>query len=238
MGRALRPAIACALLAVCLASCGGKQAEAAKARAAYLAEARLRLEAAQAVLGSARDDAGRAKALADMLKIEVMELGDLQAAFKLFGDNESLLAKDLQARVFIAVAQSMQAGREKKIEDKLSWLRKGMRSFDDLVDEYPGNETVLLYQASTYASFPSEVGAVEETLDILASMRGSYESGAWKLESGTAGQLAWIYEALARNNPSGEGARLIRSSREAAERSLPAFAQAVAARGAAAGKKP
>jgi hypothetical protein len=219
-----------AMLVLSLLSCG-KNDEAVKARAALLADAQGRLEAAKAALGETRDDATRVVRLREILKIEAIELGDAKGALKYFDDNEKLLAADVQSRIFVAVGESMQAGKEKKIENKLAWLRKGMRSFERLGEEFPGDEMVRLYQASTYANFPAEVGASAETLDILEALRADYLDGTWALTAGAARQLAYIYENLEKNNIGAESVKEIKASRDAAAASLPLFAKAIAPEG-------
>ena len=131
-----------------------------------------------------------------MLAIQAMELDENEAAIELFGKHEDLLSGDVMARIYLAVAQSKMAGEAKKIEDQLSWLRKGMSSFETLREEFPEDEAVFIYQASTYASFPAVVGAKEEVLDILADTLDRYRSGAWSLNPGIADQLAWVFVTL------------------------------------------
>ena len=204
--------ILCAALVAALASCGGPTAAERKAEAERRAEARTRLEswesklaaksgAAAAESGTAAASDGVIEALRAILAIQVMELDENAAAIDRFGKHEDTLADDLMARIYLAVAQSKMAGESKKIEDQLSWLRKGMSSFESLREDFPDDENVYVYQASTYASFPAVVGAKAEVLDILTDTLDRYSSGAWSLNPGIADQLAWIFATLRSNYP-------------------------------------
>jgi hypothetical protein len=150
-------------------------------------------------LAASSDDALRIETLREIIGIQSMDSGDLDAALERYGKNESLLAHDAMSRIYVAVAQSMKAGREKKIENKLKWLRVGMNSFETLRDEFPDDPMVGLYQASTYANFPPEVGAKLEVLDIISELRLRYASGEWTPSEDIAGQMEYIYSALERN---------------------------------------
>lgn len=171
-------------------------------------------------------DASKAERLRDIIGIETMSLGELVSAIERYEDNEALLSKDVLARCYVAVAQSMRAGQEKKIENKLKWLRYGMNSFESLREEFPDDQTVYLYQASTYANFPPEVGARDEVLDILSLMRDRYASGAWSLSEAYADQLGYIYGSLAANYKDADSIDAIGEHRDSFAAAIPAFAAA------------
>jgi hypothetical protein len=170
------------------------------------------------------DDSARIERLRAILGIEVMGLGDLSSALDRYGKNEGLLSRDPMSRVYVAVAQSMVAGREKKIENKLKWLMRGMGSFETLREEFPDDPMVYLYQASTYANFPPEVGAKAEVLGILSEMRGRYASGEWKPNGGISGQLEYLFAALERNYPDPASREEIRAERADFAAADPVFA--------------
>ncbi len=194
-------ALGAVLAALALTSCGGPSSAERKAEAARLADARQRVAALESRIAAAKSDEETVEALRSILAVQAMELDENAAAIDRFQKNEALLADDRMARIYLAVAQSKMAGEAKKIEDKLSWLRKGMASFEALREEWPDDELVFLYQASTYASFPSEVGAKAEVLDLLAEIRDRYASGAWTVSRGAVSQLAWVFVALRKNYP-------------------------------------
>ncbi len=214
-------AAACVALASCAPSSAEKKEERLKA-----AGLKSELTALEERLVSARETEARVDCLRSILDIEVMSLGDLESALKRFEKHKELLAGDPMSRIYAAIAQSMMAGKAKKIEDKLSWLMKGMRSFDDLRAEFPDEEDVLLYQASTYANFPSEVGARDEVLDILGEMADRYAAGDWRISEGVAGQIVYIYGTLGSAYPDAQSAELIGGSRDAFASRVPGFGEA------------
>jgi hypothetical protein len=173
---------------------------------------------------SSSDDATRTERLRSILEIEVIKTGDVDSALKRFSSNEGLLSNDSMSRIYIAVAQCIKAGRMKKTEDKLAWLMKGMKGFDDLRSEYPDDELVYIYQASTYSNFPVEVGSRDEVLDLLATMSERYTSGSWSLSEGTAGQIAVIYKTLASIYKDAESSSIIETSRREFAQGNPRFA--------------
>jgi len=186
--------VGCALLL----ACGCAKSPQRKAELEKKAQARAKIAELETTVAKAQDDASRAKALRGILDIEVMDIGELKPALDLYAKNEALLSGDCASRVYVAVAQSMVAGREKKIENKLKWLRVGMNSFEALREEFPDDRLVYLYQASTYANFPREVGAKDEVLSILDDIRGRYERKAWAVEEGDVGNIDYIYATLER----------------------------------------
>jgi hypothetical protein len=215
--RAMFAAMAC-LLAL---SCGGPSSAEKKAERERREQAKREIAGLESKLERS-GQAGRTELLRSIMAIQVMRLGELSSALDLYAKEEKLLSADVQARVYAAVAEAMTAGKVKKIEDKLKWLRKGMSSFEALLEEYPDEEFVYLYQASTYANFPREVGAKDEVLDIVAAMAERYRSGGWSLDDGAAGQLDYIYENLKRNFP--DAASGIEAHRAATAAALPAYA--------------
>jgi hypothetical protein len=210
-------AMAC-LLAL---SCGGPAGAKEKAERERRELAKQEIAGLESELARS-GQAGRTELLRSIMAIQVMRLGELSSALALYSKEEKLLSADVQARVYAAVAEAMTAGKVKKIEDKLKWLRKGMSSFEALLEEYPDNEFVHLYQASTYANFPREVGAKDEVLDIVAAMAERYRSGVWSLDDGAAGQLDYIYDNLKRNFP--DAASDIEAHRGGIAAALPAYA--------------
>lgn len=221
-------ALACALACALLASCGAASAE-RKAELERVAAARSEAAALEKELASASVDAERVERLRAILGIEVMRSGDLEPALKRYAKYESILKADAMSRIYSAVAQSMMAGRAKKIEDKLAWLRKGMTGFDELREEFPDDAMVPLYQASTYANFPREVGARDEVLDILDGMRDRYAKGDWRLGEAEARQVGYVYAILGRAWDDAESSAAIGASRSAFARDVPAFGRVLAA---------
>jgi hypothetical protein len=221
--------ILCAALLVSGCAMSAEKKAALDRKAAAKAE----ISGLESDLRGVSDEAARIDLLREILRIEVMGLGDLAPAIKRYAENEGLLSRDPMSRVFIAVAQSMTAGREKKIENKLKWLMRGMGSFEALREEFPDEAMVYLYQASTYANFPPEVGAKAEVLDILAEMRGRFASGDWDPSGGFSGQLEYVFAALERNYPDASSLEEIRAGRAEFAAADPEFA----ALAAEAGKK-
>lgn len=219
--RAIALALAFALFASCGAAGSGAEKKAERER---LAAAKAEVAELEKKLAAAGSDAERAECLRSIIGIEVMRTGDLDSALSRYEKGAALLAGDPMSRIYAAVAQSMMAGKVKKIEDKLAWLRRGMAGFDELREERPDDEMVPLYQASTYANFPREVGAKGEVLDILAAMRARYANGDWKLDEGEAGQVDYVYATLGRVYKDPESAAEIEASRAEFARDVPAFA--------------
>jgi hypothetical protein len=220
--------VACAALAaVVLSSCGGPTAAERKAERERRAEARTRLAGWESKLaataGGATAGGAEVEALRAILAIQVMELDENAAAIDRFRKHEDLLAGDVMARIYLAVAQSKMAGAAKKIEDKLRWLRAGMSSFESLREEFPDDENVFIYQASTYASFPPEVGAKAEVLDILSGILDRYRSGAWELHPVLADQLAWVFVTLRGNYPDEDSEAEIDEVESAFSADLPVY---------------
>ncbi len=226
--RTLKAAVAAVLLAsscIALASCGSSEAKEAEKR--RIAGLKAEVASLEGELKAAPDGGARVGCLRAILFIEVMQSGELESAIKRFEKNSDMLSGDLMSRIYIAVAESMMAGKVKKIEDKLSWLMKGMRRFDDLREEFPDDENVLLYQASTYANFPAEVGSRDEVLDILGAMAERYAAGRWRMSEGVAAQLAYVYRTLGSIYADDESAASIRESREAFAAAVPQAAPAL-----------
>jgi hypothetical protein len=208
-------------------SCGPR-AESPEQKAARerLAAARARtVELAAELKRSDLDAASRVGDLEELLKIQAMDIGALDEAVAAYRENEDILNDSYEARIYWAVALSMKAGQVEKIEDKLGWLRKGMKAWDDLNRDFPENEMVLLYQASTYANFPAEVGAKREVLDILDVMYAKYRSLAWKLEPGIADQLWYAYAQLLRNYPASDKNADVSAHARAAAASIPGLGE-------------
>ncbi len=134
-----------------------------------------------------------------LIELDAMKLGDPDSALALYEEHEELLSQDMESRVLVATAQAMKAGIEKKIEDKLKWLMRGMATFEELREEFPDELSVILYQASTYANFPPEVGAAEEVLSLLSIIRERCASGFWPMDEGIASQISYTYAALMAN---------------------------------------
>lgn len=222
------PIFACVMVAAAvLSSCGGQSSAQKKAEQERLAQARTRLAQWETKLsGAEAGTAAAIEALRSIIAIQVMELDDPKAGIDRFGANRAVLEQDLMARVYLAVAQAKMAGAAKKIEQKLSWLRQGMSSFEALRADYPDEETVYLYQASTYASFPAEVGAKAEVLDVLTEMLDGYRGGKWQLSAGAAGQLAWVFSTLGKTYPDKDSAAEIGELEAAFRADLPVFQEA------------
>jgi hypothetical protein len=221
-------AIAFSLLASCGASGGLSKAE-RKARLERAAQAEAEKGELERKLAAASSDLDRLACLRSIMAIEVMRTGELDSAMGRFAKDRALLEADAMSRIYLAVAQSMKAGQVKKIEDKLAWLRRGMSGFDELREEYPDDIMVPLYQASTYANFPREVGARDEVLDILDGMRSRCAKGDWELGEGAAGQVAYVYATLGRAYPDAESSAAIGAGRSAFARDVPALARELAA---------
>jgi hypothetical protein len=219
------PIFVCVMVAAALlSSCGGQSSAQKKAEQERLAQARTRLEQWETKLtGMEAGTAPALEALRAIIAIQVMELDAPKAAIDRFEANRAFLDRDLMSRVYLAVAQAKMAGAAKKTEQKLSWLRQGMSSFETLRADYPDEETVYLYQASTYASFPAEVGAKAEVLDILAEMLDRYRGGQWQLSEGAAGQLEWVFSTLGKTYPDKDSAAEIGELEAAFSADLPAF---------------
>jgi hypothetical protein len=230
VARSLSLALAIALLVSCGASGGLSKAE-KKAQLERAAEAeKAELERR---LAAASSDLDRLECLRSIMAIEAMRTGELDSAMGRFAKDRVLLERDAMSRIYLAVAQSMKAGQAKKIEDKLAWLRRGMSGFDQLREDFPDDMMVPLYQASTYANFPREVGARDEVLDILDGMRSRCAKGEWELDDGAAGQVAYVYATLGRAYPDAESSAAIEAGRSAFARDVPALARELAAAGAA-----
>lgn len=195
----LRAALVGAGLVVLLGGCAKSPQR--KAELERRAEARAKIAELETAAAAAKDDSAKVGALREILRIEVMGLGDLKPALDRFSANQGLLSADCASRVYQAVAQSMVAGQEKKIESKLKWLRIGMNSFEALREEFPDEPLVYLYQASTYANFPREVGAKDEVLSIMDEIRGRFEKKAWQVDDGVLGNLEYVYATLGRAYP-------------------------------------
>jgi hypothetical protein len=205
-------------------ACGCAKSPEKKAALEQQAAARAKVAELEKSLAACSDDALRIEGLREIIGIQAMESGDLDAALERYEKNESLLAHDAMSRIYVAVAQSMKAGREKKIENKLKWLRVGMNSFETLREEFPDDPMVGLYQASTYANFPPEVGAKLEVLDIISELRLRYASKEWTPSEGIAGQMEYIYSALERNFSDQASREEIKASRDEFASADPIFA--------------
>jgi hypothetical protein len=226
-------ALAFGLLASCGASSGLSKAE-RKAQLERAAQAEAEKGGLERKLAAASSDQDRLSCLRSIMEIEVMRTGELDSALGRFARDRALLQRDAMARIYLAVAQSMKADRVKKIEDKLAWLRRGMSGFDELREEFPDDMMVPLYQASTYANFPREVGARDEVLDILDGMRSRCAKGEWELGEGSAGQVAYVFAALGRAYPDAESSAAIEAESSAFARDVPALARELEAAGGAA----
>jgi hypothetical protein len=205
-------------------ACGCAKSPEKKAALEKQDAARAKVTELEKALAASSDDALRIERLREIIGIQAMDSGDLDAAIDRYGKNESLLAHDAMSRIYVAVAQSMKAGREKKIENKLKWLRVGMNSFETLREEFPDDPMVGLYQASTYANFPPEVGAKLEVLDIISELRLRYASKEWMPSEDIAGQMEYIYSALERNFGDRASRQEIKASRDEFASADPVFA--------------
>lgn len=185
-------------------------------------EAQARIAAARQQAENLTKTGASAPNLAEAMHLLIFAADDPEAAMALYARNADLLADNQEARVYQATAECMQAGRVQEDADKLQWLRRGMRSFDEALRTWPESEMVYLYQATTYASFPAVVGAWGDVLVTLDQMAERYASGQWRLE-GSRAQLQEIYRQLLANNPGAKSQGAIKEHGQKFMERLPAL---------------
>ena len=87
---------------------------------------------------------------------------------KLFDKYENsldILAKsDLNLSIYLATTMCIKAGISKNIENKLTWLRRGMIKFQELENKYPKNLNLMAWEAITYSNMPSILGLSSKIL--------------------------------------------------------------------------
>lgn len=113
------------------------------------------------------------------LRLLVMEMEKIEEALRLAKSYEEKIADSQGAQLLVAVAECKMAGLVKKTIDKVDWVNTGLRRFEKIQRRWPENENVFLYQTLTYANFPSELGMIDQVLDLLEEMTDNYVSGKW-----------------------------------------------------------
>ena len=128
------------------------------------------------------------------------------------------------AQVYLAVAESRMGGIAESVIEKVRWINRGMRHFDDIHRQWPDNEMVYTYQVITCSYFPAILGMYQDVLDQLAVMRENYRAGEWVLDEGQADRLWLTLGNLCEQYPGGEKNREIRDFARNMKDSLPLMA--------------
>jgi len=118
----------------------------------------------------------------DTLNVEIMiELGRLyheranpEKAVRILGKAVKIEKDSPIALIYLGSSYTMMAGQAEKVEDKLSYLEKGMRILDETAEKYPDNYEVRLIRGVNSMNIPDMFGryriAIKDFEYILSSV--------------------------------------------------------------------
>jgi hypothetical protein len=180
-----------------------------------------RLEALQAELRNAPDTLSIVE---EILGLQVMNLEQVEDALSLAGEYGDALDDMLTAQIYIAVAECKMGGILDNVVEKVRWINRGMRHFDDIHRQWPESENAYTYQVITYSYFPSILGVYRDVLDLLSVMGENYRSGEWALDEDQADRLWLVLRNLREQYPKGAQNREIRDFARTMKEYLPLMA--------------
>jgi hypothetical protein len=181
-----------------------------------------RLEELQAELRNAPDTLSIVE---EILRLQVMNLEQIKDALSLAGEYGDALDDMLMAQIYIAVAECKMGGILGNVVEKVRWINRGMRHFDNIHRQWPGSEATYTYQVITYSHFPPIIGVYRDVLDLLSVMREKYRSGEWALDEGQADRLWLVFRNLREQYPKGAQNREIRDFARNMKEGLPLMAE-------------
>jgi hypothetical protein len=181
-----------------------------------------RLEELQAEL---RDAPDTLSVVEEILKLQVMNPEQVEDALALANAYNGALNDMLMAQIYIAVAECKKGGILNRVMERVEWINRGMRHFDNIHRQWPGNENVYTYQVITYSQFPSILGVYRKAMDLLSVMRDNYRSGEWTLDEAQADRLWLVLRNLREQHPKEAQNREIRDFALNMQESLPLMAE-------------
>lgn len=173
---------------------------------------RAELKEIEAQLAQSPDDSALVESKLGLLAVK---LDEPEAALAYASEHQELLENSLYGNLYIAVAECKMAGIEKKVMDKMKWIRQGTERFDRIQRQWRENEDVYLYQAVTYSNFPSILGMGDDVLEKLSHIAEMYRSGAWQPDETDASLIWTSFSNLEKHYPKGKTGAAVREQKEA-----------------------
>lgn len=113
----------------------------------------------------------------------------------LYENHEDSLTDSYIHRLHHATSQCMSAGETDDIMKQLSYVKKGMASFEIAVEDFPDEKMVYIYRAANYSNFPSIMGVKETVISDLETL----QSGKWELTERDYHNIYYAYLHLSLN---------------------------------------
>lgn len=133
----------------------------------------------------------------EFMMVTLLETEKTQNVISLYESHKELLAEKVMASIYYATALCRFAGETKEANQKLMYVRKGMHEFETLMERWPEEGRVYIWQAITYSNFPTILETDELVVELIQEVNSHIEAGRWIFEQGELQQLVFAYLNLA-----------------------------------------